>query len=441
MADRNMLSAGRVLSLALAIAVVGTVFVAISGDAAATTFPAGPFLLSSSEPDWPQWRGPRRDAISGETGLLDAWPEGGPKLLWKTTGMGKGWCSPIVVGERMYIVGDVGGELKIFAMGLDGKVKWRVTNGKAWKKPFPGGRGSCCYSDGKIYQINGFGRLVCLDATDGKELWTVNILERFDAKQPFFGVSECLLIDGDNVIVTPAGKKAIIAALDKKTGKTVWAGKARPEDTETAGYSAPILVYWGRRKRILIASTSFRTFAADARTGKVLWTAKLPLTKNACSTIPVLCGDSVFITSTSIKEQFSSMLRISSGADKVSKTWTEQFRTTCGSSVQVAGDLYMASERGVKGFLRIDAKTGKVKAKLPDPIDASMVWADGKLFVLSATGKAMLLKTTSDGFKELGSFAIVEGKKKDAWTHPVLLNGRLYLRYHDTLFCYDVKGK
>jgi len=430
MADRNMLSMRGVIRLTLAIAVVG---VAVSADAA-------PKLIGSPEADWPQWRGPLRDSISSETGLLNAWPEGGPKQLWKTTGMGKGWCSPIVAGGKIYIVGDVGAELRIFALGLDGTIEWQVTNGKAWKKLFPGGRGACCYSGGKIYQMNGYGRLVCLDASNGKELWTVDILKRFDAKQPFFGASECLLVDGNNVIVTPAGKKAIIAALDKKTGQTVWAGKARDEETETAGYSSPILVNWGG-KRILIASTSFRTFAADAGGGKVLWTARLPLTKNACSTIPVLCGDSIFVTSTSVKEQSASMLRISATADKVSKTWTQPLRTTCGSSLQVGGNLYIAGARGLKGFLCIDAKTGKVKAKLPEPTDASMLWADGKLFVLSATGQAMLLKTTGEGFKTLGSFPIVQGKKKDAWTHPVLLDGKLYLRYHDTLFCYDVKGK
>ena len=429
------------LRLTLVAAVAGILFAGLSLDAAPEKS-GGVKLIASPEADWPQWRGAHRDSISSETGLLNAWPEGGPKQLWKTTGMGKGWGSPIVVGKRIYIVGDVGGELKIFALGLDGELKWAVSNGKAWKKPFPGGRAACCYSDGKIYQMNGFGRVVCLNAEDGKELWTVNILKRFDAKQPFFGVSECLLIDGDNVIVTPAGKKALVAALDKKTGKTVWTGTSRVESTETAGYSSPILVNWGG-KRIIIATTSFRTFAADAKSGKVLWTAGLALTKYACSTIPVLCGDSVFVTNTSVKDQSSSMLKISSDAAKASKTWTQPLRTTCGSSLYVDGNIFMAGARGTKGFLCIDAKTGKTKAKLPAPTDASMVYADGKLFVQSADGKVLLLKLNGDSFKTLGSFGLVtlKSKRKDAWAHPVLFGGKLYLRYHDTLYCYDVKGK
>jgi len=425
----------RTVSLVLAAAVVGVVFVGMSAA-------ESPKLVASPEADWPQWRGRLRDSVSSETGLLNSWPEGGPKLLWKIDGMGKGWCSPIIADGKIFIAGDVGSDLKIFALTLDGKIKWTVTNGKAWRKSFPGGRAACCYSEGKIYQMNGTGRVVCLDAKDGAEQWSADILKRFEAKQPHFGVSECLLIDGDNLIVTPAGKKATVAALDKKTGKTVWATPAKPESTETAGYSAPLLVDWGG-KRIIIVSTSFRTLAVEADGGKLLWTSGLRLTKNACSTIPVLCGDSVFVTNTSVDDQSSSMLKVSSACDKASKAWTRPLRTTCGSSLYVDGSIYMASARGLKGFLRIDAKTGKVKSKLDGPLDASMLFADGKLFVQSADGKAMMLKPTDDGIKTLGSFELVKikSKRKDAWAHPVLLDGKLYLRYHDTLYCYDVKGK
>ena len=397
-------------------------------------------LIASSEPDWPQWRGPRRDAVSDETGLLDTWPEAGPKLAWKATGLGKGWCSPIVTGGTLYVGGDVGEELRIFALDLDGKIKWQVANGKAWVKQFPGSRASCCYSEGMLYQMNGHGRVVCLDAATGKEQWAVNVMERFEAKQPFFGASECLLVDGANLIVTPAGKKALIAALDKNTGKTVWAGTAAAAATETAGYSSPILVKLGGRRQI-IATTSFRTFAADAVTGKVLWTVGLKLTENACSTIPVLCGDSVFITNTSVKDQASFLLRTSPSGDKAEKAWTIPLRTTSGSAMQLDGNLYVGGSRKLRGFLCLDAKTGNIKAQLPEPTNAAAIWADGKLFVLSADGKALLLKPTAKSFQTLGAFPIVQNIKKDAWAHPVLCGGRLYFRYHDALFCYDVKAQ
>jgi len=398
-------------------------------------------LIASPEPDWPQWRGPRRDAVSTETGLLDAWPEGGPKLLWKATGIGRGWCSPIIVKGTVYICGEFKGEReqKIFALGLDGKIKWQAVNGKAFKRPFPGSRAACCYSDALIYQMNGYGRVICLDAKTGEEKWVVDVLKRFDAKQPFFGASECLLVDGNNVIVTPVGKKALIAALDRKTGKTVWTSEpARPED-ETTSYASPILVKVGRYRQI-IATTQFRTFAADAETGKVIWSVPLKLNDNICSTIPVLWGNSVLITNTDPKTQNSSLLQISKTGDKAKRVWALPLRTTCGSGLQVAGKFYVAGERKLKGYLCLDAKTGKTKAKMSQPTNASAVWADGKLFVLSSRLKVLMLKPADDGFKTLGSFALVPNlKRNDAWAHPVLFDGRLYLRYHDTLFCYDVK--
>ena len=398
-------------------------------------------LVASDEADWPQWRGPRRDAVSSETGLLDAWPAGGPKLLWKATGMGNGWCSPIVVGDTLYIAGDVGQRLTIFALGHDGKVKWSVPNGNAWKRPFPGGRGSCAYSEGKIYQMNGYGQVICLAARTGKKVWSVDVLKRFGAKVPHFGASECLLIDGSNVIVTPAGAKATVAALDKTTGETVWTGKASPEAPEGVGYSAPILVSIGGRKLIL-ATTSFRTFAADAATGKILWTVGLTLTKNACSTIPVLCGDSLFVTNTSVDDQSSHMLRISDSGAKAAKLWTVPLRNLSSSGIYAEGKLYISGARKLKGYLCLDPQTGKAAASLPEPSTAAGVWADGKLFLMSDVGKVLMLKPAADGFKTLGQFPLAATvKRKDAWAHPVLCNGRLYIRYHDTLFCYDVRGR
>ncbi|NQT86916.1 PQQ-like beta-propeller repeat protein, partial [bacterium] len=340
------------------------------------------------------------------------------------------------------IGGDVGEELQIFALALDGKTRWQTANGKAWKKAFPGSRGSCCYSGGMIYQMNAHGRVVCLDAATGKEQWVVDVTKRFGGKRAFFGYSECLLVDGDNLIVTPGGPKALIAALNKKTGETVWASEGPPVAGETAGQASPILLTRGGRRQ-LIGNTSFRTFAVDAETGNVLWTHGLKLVKNACSTIPVLCGDSVFIINTSAKDQHTALLRIDPSGEKAEEAWTVPLSNPSASALYLDGTLYAAgASRKLEGFVALDVKTGKTTARLPEIKNASAVWAEGKFFVLSADGKALLLKPTAKGFETLGAFPVVENvKKKDAWAHPVLCNGRLYFRYHDELFCYDVKGR
>src|SRR5574340_339127 len=179
---------------------------------AAEPLPDG--LIASPEPGWPQWRGPRRDGISAEKGLLQGWPEDGPRLVWKAGELGTGWSSPIVVGNRLYITGDVDDDLVIFALDLDGKPQWRAVNGKAWKGAVPGARACCAFSEGRLYHLGAHGRVACLDAASGKELWAVDVLERFQSRNVTWGLSECLLVDRARLIVTPGGKTALVAAPD-----------------------------------------------------------------------------------------------------------------------------------------------------------------------------------------------------------------------------------
>jgi hypothetical protein len=146
-------------------------------------------LIASPEPGWPQWRGRRRDGISDEKGLLASWPEGGPKLLRKVSGLGRGWSSPIVVGQRLFITGDVGDDLVIFAFDREGKPLWQAKNGKSWQGQFPGARACCAFSEGRLYNCNAHGRVACLEAATGKELWAVEILDRFEGRNITWALS------------------------------------------------------------------------------------------------------------------------------------------------------------------------------------------------------------------------------------------------------------
>jgi len=395
-------------------------------------------LIASPEPDWPQWRGSRRDGISDEKGLLSSWPEGGPRLLWKINGMGKGWSCPIIVGQRIYITGDVGSDLVIFALNRSGEVQWKVKNGRYWKNPYPGARACCVYSEGRLYHMNAHGRVVCLDPASGKEIWAVNILERFDAKNITWALSECLLVDGQNLIVTPGGKKALMAALDKRDGRTVWI--TEPLGDDRTSHSSPILLRYAGR-RLITNCSSAHGFGVDADTGKLLWTVPLKNPHGVNASTPIYGSGSVYYV-TPYAEMGRAYRLVTEGQTLTAEhIWTSGLDTVTGAAVLVDGVLYSAGYRESKWWFGVDWQTGETKYELKDFTTGAAIYADGRLYCLDEKGSAGLLKPGPDGLQIVGRFELVAKKVRDAWTHPVLHEGRLYLRYHDTLFCYDVKQR
>jgi len=395
-------------------------------------------LIASPEPDWPQWRGPRRDGISDEKDLLQSWPDGGPKLLWKIDGLGKGWSCPIIVRNQIYITGDVGDDLIIFALDLSGIVQWKVKNGRHWKNPYPGARACCVFSEGRLYNMNAHGRVVCLDAASGKELWAVNILERFDAKNITWALSECLLVDGENLIVTPGGKKALMAALDKQTGRTVWT--TEPLGNDRTSHCSPILFRYARR-RMIASCSSAHGFGVDADTGKLLWTVPLKNPHGVNVSTPVYGSGCVYYVTPYAELGRAYRLVIDGQTVTAEHLWTSGLDTVTGGAVLVNGILYSAGYRDSKWWFGIDWQTGRLKYELKDFTTGSAIYADGRLYCLDERGSVGLLKPGSTSLEVVGHFALVPEKVRDAWTHPVLNDGRLYLRYHDTLFCYDVKRR
>jgi outer membrane protein assembly factor BamB len=396
-------------------------------------------VIPSPEAGWPQWRGRWRDGISDETGLLESWPEGGPKLVWRVQGLGRGWSSPIITGGAIYITGDVGEDLIIFAFNLDGKPLWQAKNGPAWKASWPGARACCAASEGRLYHMNAHGRAACLDQKTGRELWAVDTLERFEAKNITWAIANCLLVDGPRVIVTPGGRKAMMAALDKKTGETVWASEPIADDK--TGYSSPILFEYAGRRHIVNFSGR-HAFGADADTGRLLWTVPCKNQYDVNVSNPAYADGAVFIVAPDGPDAALYRLRPEAGGEKVEQAWAADLDTLTGGVVVVDGCIYGAGYRKFKGWRCLDWQTGRTKWESRDVDSGSAIWADGRLYILAESGPMVLAKPTPAGLEVCGRFDFVpSAKKRDVWPHPVLLDGRLYLRYHDTLACYDVRAK
>jgi len=408
-----------------------TVLGAQSADAA----PDG--LIASPEPGWPQWRGPRRDGVSEEKGLLPSWPEGGPKLLWKFTRLGIGWSSPIVVGERVYVTGDLDDDLVVFAFGLDGSPLWRAKNGPAWKVPYPGARACAAYSEGRLYHMNAHGRVACLDAASGKELWAVDVLDRFQGKNITWAMSECLLVDGPRLIVTPGGAKALMAALDKTSGQTLWTTEPLGQDKAT--YTSPVLFRLAGR-RLLANCSSAHGFGVDADTGKLLWKVPMRNVHDVNVSTPVY-GDGCVYYVTAYAPGGLYRLRAAGDAIQADRVWTPPLDTVTGGAVLVDGLLHTSGYGKLKWWFSLDWKTGQTRAECKDLAAGSAVWADGRLYCLAEDGTAAMLRPTSWGLEVAGRLPLIPKRVGDAWAHPVLLDGRLYLRYHETLWCYDVRAR
>ncbi len=403
-------------------------------DAAAKASPDGP--IASPEPDWPQWRGPRRDGISDEKGLLPDWPEGGPRLVWKIGHLGSGWSSPIIVRDRLYITGDVENDLVIFAFDLDGKPLWQAKNGAAWTGPHPGARACCAYSEGKLYHMNAHGRVACLDAGTGRDLWALNVLERFQGQNITWAMSECLLVDGPRLIVTPGGEKALMAALDKQNGRTLWT--TEPLAGDRVAHASPALFRHAGR-RILANCSSGHGFGVDADTGKLLWTVPLKNEYGTNITTPVYGGGRIFFVTAYV---FGACYRLPREVGMTpERVWTTTLDTCTGAVLLVDGLLLGSGYEKHKSWLCLDWQTGQVRWEFKGLTTSAAVYADGRLYCLAEDGRAALLKPTAERCEMAGQFRLVPEKVRDAWAHPVLLNGRLYLRYHDALWCYDVHGK
>jgi len=400
-------------------------------------------LVASPEPGWPQWRGPRRDGISRETGLLPSWPEAGPPVLWEATGLGKGFSSPILAEGSLYLTGDVAGECRVFALDLDGKPKWQTSNGEAWTTNHQGARSSCTYAGGRLYHMNAHGGVACFDPATGKELWTVNTLERFAGEENEWGLAESVLVDGGRVFVTPGGKLGFMTALDAKTGETVWASEPVPDpDDERTGYASPILVQFDE-KRLLVNLSEKSVVCVDAATGKQLWRYLHPTKYDASCATPVFWNDCVFHTNPS--GAGCVMLRIMPAGDgaSVKPIWEGGLDNISGGAVIVDGFVYSAAHNNYKGrniWMCLDAGSGDVKWESTELVQGSVLYAGGRLYCLAEDGVMALVRATPEKCDIVSRFEFVKAKR-DAWAHPVILDGRLYLRYHDVLRCYDLNAK
>ncbi len=390
--------------------------------------------------DWAQWRGPNRDGCSAETGLLKAWPEGGPKLLWKATGLGEGFSTVAIAGDRIFTTGEKGREGYVHALALDGgKILWSTKLGKAgapgWGS-YTGPRGTPTVDGDMLYVMGQYGELLCLKVSDGAKVWEKHMVDDFAGKRPSWGFSESVLVDGDQIVVTPGGRKGAIVALNKKTGALLWQTK---DFTDPAHYSSIVCrTIAGAKQYVQLTPASVVGVSPD---GAVLWRAARK-GKTAVIPTPVIQGDKVYVTSGYRAGCNLFEITRSDGKFQARQVYAERSMSDHHGGAVRVGD-YVYGHCDSKGWVCQELATGQLKWTEKKQVGkGSLVYADGHLVLRSETkGTVALIKATPEGFALMGRFVQPGFGKPKTWPHPVIAGKKLYLRDQDLLLCYDVAAR
>lgn len=421
------------------------------------------FAASLQAADWPQFRGPDRTGITPEKGLLRTWPKDGPKLLWTYKNAGLGFSSPSIVGDRAYILGgaDADGEY-VFCLDLKTqKELWKTKIGPLfiYQNWGDGPRSSATVAGEVLYALGGHGDLVCVQTADGKEVWRKNLAKDLGGEMMTeWGYSESPLVDGDLLIVTPGGKEGTLAALNRKSGAVVWRSKGLDHK---APYSSVMISHAAGVKQYVQTSYIDEREGGfvsgfDVKTGTPLWTENIFKRHSyAIAPTPIVQMDQVYVTSG--YGGGCHLFQISkAGAGLAAKNLygriqNKNMKNTHGGVVLLDGHVYGHSE--TLGWVCQTMKTGKIAWNERNLLEcrsgAIAASADGLLFLYSDEGETVLLQADPKEWKETGRFSLPETselrknreslRSSAVWTHPVIADGKLYLRDQELIFCYQVK--
>lgn len=402
--------------------------------------------VEAQKGEWSRWRGPNGDGISAEKGLLQEWPDEGPPLAWQAKGFGGGFSSVAVAGGMLFTLGNKDGKCCIIAADVkDGDV--------VWSTPFGNGSPNCTPTvDGNlVFGVSHDGELACCETKTGKLLWSKSFPKDFGGRMHSgWGYSESPLVDGDRLIVTPGADKALLAALDKKTGKVIWQTAASGEQLgrqggDGAAYASIVISHAAGVKQY-VTLVGRGLVGVDAASGRLLWNYNPVANGTANIPTPIVSGDYVF--GSSGYGQGSALLKIVKSGDKLE---AEEEYFLAGNKLQnhhggmiLLGDhIYMGHGHN-EGFpVCIEMETGKDAWRIgrgPGGASAAIAYADGNLYFRYQDGTMALIEANTKEYKLKGKFKI-KTHNSESWPHPVIAGGKLYLRDQDDLLCYDIKAR
>jgi len=386
--------------------------------------------------DWPQWRGPDRNGLSKESGLLQQWPASGPPLVWSISSLGAGYGSVAIKDDRIFVQGSDGMQSIVDVLNrADGKGIWSKALGPAGNNDRgPGPRGTPTVDGDRVYVLTENGDLACLKTLDGSAVWQRNILKDFGGRNIDWEISESPLVDGNHVIVTPGGRGAGMVALDKLTGATVWTSK---DLSDEAGYSSAVVgdVQGVRTLMTLTAEAGVGVRASD---GKLMWRYRQVANRTANITTPIFSDNKLFYTSAYDTGGALLGLTAQNGEVKAQEIYfTREMQNHHGGVLLVNGYLY-----GFNNSILtcLEFSTGKMMWRNRSVGKGSLTYADGHLYIESEDNVVGLAEASPTGYREKGRFRIPD-QGLPSWAHPVVAGGRLYIRNQRTLAEYDIRAR
>jgi outer membrane protein assembly factor BamB len=397
-------------------------------------------FLSIARAQVSEWRGPERTGVYIETGLMKKWPAAGPELIWESTGMGDGYSSPVITEDAVYVTGRKDDSDVLVSLTKDGKKKWETIYGKAWMANHTGSRGIPTYYKGNIFLVSGSGDIVCVSSA-GKVKWSKNHYTLYDSKPLMFGISESPVVTGNMVIVSPGGKKASMVAFDINNGNVIW--EAEPLGQEPQYVNPKLIEYAGMRMIINVMGRDI--FAVNTSDGKILWkydyAAENPAGQRKNHAITPLFKDGNILIANGYNYA-AIMLKLSADGKSVAKVWENRnFDPQLGGLVLLGNNIYGANHQSAPAgsWICVDWTTGKTLWTSKWYGQGSVISADGMLYLYEErTGHVGLANPSSTKLDIVSEFQITRGEGP-FWAHPVIDNGRLYVRHGSSLMVYRIK--
>jgi outer membrane protein assembly factor BamB len=384
--------------------------------------------------DWPQWRGPKRDGVSAERGLLKTWPSGGPPLAWKAAGAGEGYSSFAISNGRLFTLGARAGMEYVIAYDVaTGKRLWETPHGQRFSNDRGDGpRATPTIEGDRLYAFGASGDLSAMESATGKVIWRVNVLRQFGGSNITWGLSESPLVLSDRILVNAGAPGASIVAVKKTDGSLIWKSQR-----DEAGYSSAVIQEVGGIRQA-IYFTGQRALGINPDSGQLLWSYDKVANNTANIATPIVRGNRVFLSSG--YGTGAALLEMVPGAGGLSARevyFTRDMRNHHASSLLVGDYLYGFSD-AILTAMQFD--TGQVAWRDRSVGKGSMVFADERLYLYSESGVVGLAEATPAGYREHGRFEIRAGRLP-TWSHPVVSGGRLFIRDQDTIYAYDVRLK